>query len=88
MRTYLFGLHWHTMIMLVAPLDTFGSCVVSAGTNMHYIQEYLNRALGYCPDVQIMIGGIKQAYKKEDEALQRLVKFQGAISLMQTVKHF
>ena len=39
--------------------------------------EYLNRALGYCPDMQIMIESLKQAYKKEDEALQRLIEFQG-----------
>jgi hypothetical protein len=52
------------------------------------IQEYLNRALGYCPDMQIVIESLKQAYKKEDEALQRLVEFQGGISLKQTVKHF
>ncbi|SHL19831.1 hypothetical protein SAMN02745136_04325 [Anaerocolumna jejuensis DSM 15929] len=63
--------------MLAGPLDTYGSCVVSVGTNIYYIQEYLNHALGYCPDMQIMIESLKQAYKKEDEALQRLVEFQG-----------
>ncbi len=63
--------------MLAGPLDTYGSCIVSAGTNMHYIQEYLNRALEYCPDIKIMIEDLKQAYKKEAEALQRLVEFQG-----------
>jgi hypothetical protein len=25
--------------MLAGPLDLYGSCVVFAGTNMHYIQE-------------------------------------------------
>lgn len=63
--------------MLANPLDTYGSCVVSVGTNMYYIQEYLNRASKFCPDMQIMIESLKQAYKKEDEALQRLVEFQG-----------
>ena len=37
----------------------------------------LNRAFGYCSDMQIMIESLKQAYKNEDEALQRLVEFQG-----------
>lgn len=41
--------------MLAGPLDTYGRCVVSAGINMHYIQEYLNRALGYCPDIQNIV---------------------------------
>lgn len=63
--------------MLANPLDTYGSCVVSVGTNMYYIQEYLNRASKFCPDMQIIIESLKQAYKKEDEALQRLVEFQG-----------
>ena len=63
MRTYLFELHWHLMIihsgknafeqwaesllcdecfinedMLAGSLNKYGSYVVSAGTNMHYIQ--------------------------------------------------
>ncbi|MNL57745.1 hypothetical protein D3C87_1813310 [compost metagenome] len=63
--------------MLAGPLDTYGSCMVSAGTNMHYIQAYLNRALEYCPDMKDMIEELKQAYGKENDAFQRLVAFQG-----------
>ena len=63
--------------MLLGPLDTYGSCSVSVGTNMYYIQEFLNLALEYCPDMKVQIADLKQAYKKEEEALQKLVDFQG-----------
>jgi AraC-like DNA-binding protein len=63
--------------MLAAPLDTYGSCMVSVGTNLHYIQAYLNRALEYCPDMRATIGELIEAYRKENDAFQRLVEFQG-----------
>lgn len=63
--------------MLERPLDTYGSCMVLTGTNMHFIQEYLNRALEYCPNIKNIIENLKQAYAKENEALQKIVEFQG-----------
>jgi AraC-like DNA-binding protein len=63
--------------MLEGPLDTYGSCMVMAGTNMHFIQEYLSRALRCCPDMKDRLERLKQAYTEENEALQRLVEFQG-----------
>lgn len=63
--------------MLTGPLDTYGSCMVSVGTNMHYIQAYLNRVTEYCPDMENMIEELKQAYQAENDAFQKLVEFQG-----------
>lgn len=63
--------------MLAGPMDTYGSCMVSVGTNMHYIQEYLNRALEYCPDMKNIIEKLKQVYDRENDALQKIVEFQG-----------
>lgn len=63
--------------MLASPLDTYGSCMVLTGTNMHYIQEYLNRSLRYCPDINETIENLRQAYNRENEALQKIVEYQG-----------
>lgn len=63
--------------MLGSPLDTYGSCIVMLGTNMHFMQKYLERALESCPELSEQIHKLKQAYEKENEALQRLIDFQG-----------
>ncbi|MCL2774181.1 MAG: AraC family transcriptional regulator [Oscillospiraceae bacterium] len=63
--------------MLDSPLDTYGSCVVQTGTNMHYIQDYLKRAAELCPDMNQQIEQLKQAYIKERDALDAVTKFQG-----------
>ncbi len=69
---------------LAGSLNTYGSYVVSAGTNMHYIQEYLNRALGHCPDMKIMIEGLKQAYKIESI----LKKKKRIVSILKQMVYF
>jgi hypothetical protein len=63
--------------MLDGPLDTYGSCMVLTGTNMFFIQEYLNRALEYCPYMKTTIENLKQAYAKENDVLQKIVELQG-----------
>ena len=63
--------------MLIRPLDTYGSCIVMAGTNMYKIQGFLDRAIGLCPDMKDKIEKLKKAYQEEAEALQKLVEFQG-----------
>jgi AraC-like DNA-binding protein len=63
--------------MLSRPLDTYGSCMVMVGTNMHYVQQYLTRASELCADISDQIKKLQQAYAKENEALQRLVEYQG-----------
>jgi AraC-like DNA-binding protein len=71
------GEYFQNEDMLVNPLDTYGSCMVLAGTNMHFIQEYLDRALKYCPDMHGKIKRLKEVYAEENEALQKIVEFQG-----------
>jgi len=63
--------------MLVYPLDTYGSCIVLVGSNMHGVQGYLDRALELCPDMRGYIEQLKNAYADEMKALQNLVDFQG-----------
>ena len=63
--------------MLASPLDTYGSCIVMVGTNMYYIQSYLDRAIELCPDMGGYIEKLKHAYEEEKKALQNLVDFQG-----------
>lgn len=66
--------------MLAKPLDTYGSCTVMLGTNMHYIQAYLNRAIQLCPDMKQQIEKLQQYFIKENEALNELIRFQGGYS--------
>lgn len=63
------------------PADTYGSCMVMVGTNMFYMNAYLDRALSLCPDMEDTIRRLKEAYDKENEALQRLAGFQGGYFL-------
>ena len=63
--------------MLESPLDTYGSCMVLAGTNMFYMQQYLDRVLDACPDWKELIQRLKDAYQKENEALQKVAQLQG-----------
>jgi hypothetical protein len=63
--------------MLARPLDTYGSCMVMIGTNMYNKKSYLERALEICPDIRIQIEKLQQAYSKENEAIQKILDFQG-----------
>jgi AraC-like DNA-binding protein len=63
--------------MLEGPLDTYGSCIVLTGTNLHYMKEYLDRAMQYCPDLKNIIEKLKLAYDKENEVFQKVLEFQG-----------
>jgi AraC-like DNA-binding protein len=63
--------------MLESPLDTYGSCIVQAGTNMHYIQDYLKRATELCSDMKPRIEELQKNYQKEREALDAVIEFQG-----------
>jgi|GEM_PF-3014659 len=63
--------------MLDAPADTYGSCIVLIGTNMHYINKYLKRAMKLCPDMKPLIERLQQKYSKVKEALESLIAFQG-----------
>ncbi len=69
--------HFENAAILEGPLDTYGSCMVLTGTNMFFIQEYLNRALEYYPDMKNLIENLKQAYAKENDVLQKIVELQG-----------
>jgi len=62
---------------LVSPLDTYMSCVVQIGTNMHYMQDYLRRAAELCPDLPPLIAELEGAYQRMREALQNVIDFQG-----------
>lgn len=63
--------------MLTGPLDTYGSCMVMVGTNMHYIINYLDKAERICPYLKTKIDKLKILYTKERDALEKLVEFQG-----------
>lgn len=63
--------------MLASPMDTYGSCVIQIGTNMHYIESYLDRAFELCPDISILIDNLRKAYKKVADALEKVTDFQG-----------
>lgn len=62
---------------LVQPLDTYRSCVVQTGTNMHYMDSYLARALELCPELSAQIKGLRLLFKKEKEAFEKLIELQG-----------
>ena len=62
---------------LVYPLDTYGSCVVQIGTNMHYMQKYLLRASEVCPDILPLIDELKNAYQRVQGSLKNVTDFQG-----------
>jgi len=36
---------------LFFPLDTYGSCVIQIGTNIHYMENYLNRSSELCSNM-------------------------------------
>jgi len=63
--------------MLDSPLDTYGSCVVQTGTNMHYVQDYLKRAADLCSDMKPQIEHLQELYLKERKALDDVIEFQG-----------
>ena len=63
--------------MLEGPLDTYQSCVVLTGTNMHYMQKYLDRVAEQCPDMALRTRKLKRQFKSMNKAFQRLIKLQG-----------
>ena len=63
--------------MLERPLDTYGSCVVLTGTNMHYMQRYLKRVAEACPDMAPRIRKLRRQYQWLNRAFKRLTKLQG-----------
>jgi len=63
--------------MLEGPLDTYMSCVVLTGTNMHYMRRYLNRVMEQCPDLAPRIRKLRRLFKRMDRAFKRLTKLQG-----------
>ena len=63
--------------MLAGPLDTYQSCVVLVGTNMHYMQKYLKRVLEQCPDLAPRIRKRKRLFARMNRAHKRLIKLQG-----------
>ncbi len=63
--------------MLDSPLDTYGSCVVQIGTNMHYMDRYLERASDLCPEMSMLIDNLKKAYRDVANALKKVTDFQG-----------
>ncbi|MDF2686437.1 MAG: transcriptional regulator, AraC family [Clostridia bacterium] len=68
--------YFATEEMLAYPLDTYGSCIVMVGSNMHGINRYLERALELCPDINEYIIKLQNAFNNEMEALQKLVDYQ------------
>lgn len=63
--------------MLINPLDTYRSCVIQVGTNLHYMESYLARALDLCPDIALKINNLMTSFLKEKEAFEKLIEFQG-----------
>lgn len=63
--------------MLTGPLDTYRSCVVQTGTNLHYVESYLTVALDLCPDISLQVKELINLFSKEREAFEKLIEFQG-----------
>lgn len=59
------------------PLDTYGSCSIQIGTNMHFVQEYLSRARTLVPEISVLIDNLKKSYQEMEEILQKVIEFQG-----------
>lgn len=66
---------------LPGPLDTYRSCVVQTGTNLHFVGPYLARAAALCPDQAARIRGLAALYAQEKEAFERLIDYQGGYFL-------
>lgn len=62
---------------LIGPLDTYGSCVVLTGTNMHYMQEFLTRAKTFCPDIADHIALLQAKFARMREEFNKLTEMQG-----------
>jgi len=62
---------------LESPLDTYMSCNVQIGTNMHYICNYLKRASELCPDMLPVIQELKIVYERVKDAHKKVTDFQG-----------
>jgi hypothetical protein len=66
---------------LMIPLDTYGSCMVMLGTNMHCVKNYLDHALSLCPDISDKIILLQKVFENEFQLLNELVDFQGGYFL-------
>lgn len=73
--------------MLSGPLDTYRSCMVQAGTNLYYMESYLERALNLCPDIASRIHALMKLFSNEKKRLISWLHFKGAISLKRTRMH-
>lgn len=62
---------------LLRPLDTYGSCIVMIGTNMHYMQTFFDRAAVYCPEIEMQITRLRNAFQNVSRALDDVTTFQG-----------
>lgn len=63
--------------LLADPLDTYQSCVVQTGTNLFYLEDYLEKAAFYCPHLANDINMLAQAFAEEKEAFDKMIEFQG-----------
>lgn len=63
--------------MLEGPLDTYLSCVVQTGTNLHYLEDYLARTAELCPGLASRIAKLRAGFAEEKKAFDRMVEFQG-----------
>lgn len=67
--------------LLESPMDTYGSCMVLAGTNLSQIHEFLKRVREYCPDLETTIDALNEAYASQIKALNKIVEYQGGYFL-------
>ena len=63
--------------MLEGALDTYRSCVVQTGTNLFYMEEYLERAQILCPDLSEFIEQLCELFMKEKAAFDEMITYQG-----------
>ena len=57
--------------------DTYMSCMVQIGTNMHHMPEFLRRAETLCPDMKKLIRQLRRRYAKLNAGLKGLTHFTG-----------
>lgn len=63
--------------MLEGPLDTYQSCVVQTGTNLFYLDAYLNNALKLCPEIEAQLKTLIDLFAQEKAAFDQLIEYQG-----------
>lgn len=63
--------------MLEGPLDTYQSCVVQTGTNLFYLESYLEHAFTLCPEIETELKTLMDLFAKEKEVFDQLIEYQG-----------